>query len=207
YRIVPTQVKQQRAHAEAMRQFLAHGLHLTEARTGVLIFASAAERYAEIIADTGIHAKVGNAVWEQAIATMIAAIKAGRPGDGFIAAIEQCGAVLAQHFPPGAINRVELTKKLVGMCGFEVRLLPVMRTRSRDHSSHVYPLSPFCPIRLTLRQKDSQHGQTDICAEPQVDSGFGPTGAARRVRAVVRRARQGPRRRSDIERLLRLVRR
>src|SRR5262245_42165886 len=115
YRIVPTQVKQQRAHAEAMRQFLAHGLHLTEARTGVLIFASAAERYAEIIADTGIHAKVGNAVWEQAIATMIAAIKAGRPGDGFIAAIEQCGAVLAQHFPPGAINRDELPNKLVVM--------------------------------------------------------------------------------------------
>ena len=42
-----------RAHAEAMRQFFAQGLHKTEDRTGVLIFASAAERYAEIIADAG----------------------------------------------------------------------------------------------------------------------------------------------------------
>jgi len=115
YRVVPKAMKHQRAHAEAMRQFLAHGLHLTEARTGVLIFASAAERYAEIIADTGIHAKVGNAVWEQAMAALVAAIKAGRAGDGFIAAVEQCGAVLAQHFPPGAINRDELPNKLVVM--------------------------------------------------------------------------------------------
>ena len=45
-------------HAEAMNQFLTHGIHLTEHRTGVLIFASVAERYAEIIADSGINAKV-----------------------------------------------------------------------------------------------------------------------------------------------------
>ena len=115
YRVVPKAVKHQRAHAAAMRQFLAHGLHLTEARTGVLIFASAAERYAEIIADTGIHAKVGNEVWERAVAALVAAIKAGRAADGFIAAVEQCGAVLAQHFPPGAINRDELPNKLVVM--------------------------------------------------------------------------------------------
>jgi putative membrane protein len=115
YRIVPKAVQHQRAHAAAMRQFLAHGLHLTEARTGVLIFASVAERYAEIIADSGIHAKVGDEVWEQAIAALVSAIKAGRPGDGFIAAIEGCGAVLAQHFPPGAINRDELPNKLVVM--------------------------------------------------------------------------------------------
>jgi putative membrane protein len=36
---------------EAMRQFFAQGLHQTENRTGVLIFASVAERYAEIVAD------------------------------------------------------------------------------------------------------------------------------------------------------------
>src|SRR5205085_5618158 len=79
FRIVPRRAMRQRAHAEATRQFLAQGLHLTEQRTGVLIFASVAERYAEIIADSGIHARVGNEVWEQAVATLVAAIKAGRP--------------------------------------------------------------------------------------------------------------------------------
>ena len=42
-----------------------------------------------------------------------AAINAGRPADGFVAAIEQCGAVLAMHFPPGAFQRDELPDKLL----------------------------------------------------------------------------------------------
>jgi putative membrane protein len=115
YRIVPRQAMRERAHAEAMRQFLGHGLHLTEDRTGVLIFASAAEHYAEIVADIGINAKVAKEVWEGAIAAMIAAIKDGRAGDGFVVAVERCGAVLAEHFPPRPINRNELPNRLVVM--------------------------------------------------------------------------------------------
>jgi putative membrane protein len=113
FRIVPRSAQHARAHAAAMRQFFAHGLHQTENRTGVLIFAAAAERYAEIVADAGIHAKVDPQVWDEAIAALIAGIKAGRPADGFVAAIERCGAVLAEHFPPGALNRDELPNRLV----------------------------------------------------------------------------------------------
>ena len=61
YRVVPKRAMQRRAHAEAIRQFLAQGLHLTERRTGVLIFASVAEHHAEIVADTGINEKVDQA--------------------------------------------------------------------------------------------------------------------------------------------------
>jgi putative membrane protein len=50
---------------------------------------------------------------EAAIGALIAGIKQGRPGDGFVAAIERCGAVLAEHFPPGALNRDELPNRLV----------------------------------------------------------------------------------------------
>ncbi len=32
-------------------------------------------------------------------------MKDGRPADGFVAAIGQCGAVLAEHVPPGALQR------------------------------------------------------------------------------------------------------
>ena len=114
-RIVPRRRKRERAHAAAMRQFLAQGMQKTEGRTGVLIFAAQAERYVEIIADGGIDAKVTQDVWDAAVASLIAAIKDGRAGDGFVAAIEQCGAVLAQHFPvaPGSINPDELSDKLV----------------------------------------------------------------------------------------------
>jgi putative membrane protein len=113
FHIVPRRAKDARAHVMAMRQFFAQGLDRTEKRTGVLIFASAAEHYAEIVADVGINSKVTPEVWRQAIAVLIAGIKDGRAGDGFVAAVEQCGAVLAAHFPPGALNRDELPNKLV----------------------------------------------------------------------------------------------
>jgi putative membrane protein len=69
FRIVPKRRLWGRAHAEAMYQFLAHGIHLTEHRTGVLIFASVAEHYAEIVADSGINAKVQPGVLMRPIAT------------------------------------------------------------------------------------------------------------------------------------------
>ena len=113
FRIVPRGTMHERAHAEALRQFFAQGMQKTDQRTGVLIFASEAERYAEIIADEGINAKVTPEVWDGAVAALITGIGNGRPGDGFVAAIEQCGAVLLQHFPPGALNRNELPDKLI----------------------------------------------------------------------------------------------
>jgi putative membrane protein len=111
--LVPKRLRHGHAHAMAMRQFLAQGIQNTKERTGVMIFASSAERYAEIVADEGINSKVTQDVWDNAIAALIAAIKAGRAGDGFVAAIEMCGAVLAQHFPPGALNPDELPDKVV----------------------------------------------------------------------------------------------
>jgi len=113
FRIVPRRTKNEHAHAVALTQFLAQGLHRTEHRTGVLIFASAAERYAEVIADAGINEKVDAEVWNAAVADLTSAVKAGRAADGFVAAIERCGAVLAAHFPPGSLDREELPDKLV----------------------------------------------------------------------------------------------
>jgi putative membrane protein len=113
YRIVPRQTKEARAHQEALRQFAAHGLQHTELRTGVLIFVSIAERYAEILADAGIARKVPSTVWDDAVSSLTSEIAAGRAADGFVATIEKCTAELAKHFPPGAINRNELPNAIV----------------------------------------------------------------------------------------------
>ena len=113
FRIVPKRRLHGRAHLVAMQQFFAQGLHLTEHRTGVLIFASVAERYAEIVADAGINDKVAPEAWTSAIAAMVSDIKQGRPGDGFVSAIEMCGEELAQHFPPGELNPNELPDRVV----------------------------------------------------------------------------------------------
>jgi putative membrane protein len=113
FALVPRWIKRDRAGVEAKRQFAAHGLHLTQQRTGVLIFASIAERYVEIIADSGINDKVSPEVWDRAVKGMIAKIKQGQAVEGFLEAIRICGEVLAKHFPPGAINKNELPNKLV----------------------------------------------------------------------------------------------
>ena len=111
--VVPAGVKHARAKALAVEQFLAHGLHTTEARTGVLIFVSLAERHAEIVADAGISGEVEDTVWQTAMDRLVAEIRAGRLADGLIAAIETTGAVLAKHFPPRADDRNELPNDLV----------------------------------------------------------------------------------------------
>ena len=113
FRIVPRRAKHDRAHAEAMRQFQVQGIAKTEHRTGVLIFASAAERYVEVVADAGINNRVSSDVWDEVVRVLVSAMKAGRLGDGFVAAIERCGTVLAEHFPPGALKRDELPDRLL----------------------------------------------------------------------------------------------
>ena len=113
FRLVTKRTKHDRAHAEAVRQFLAHGLQNTEHRTGVLIFVSIAERYAEVLADAGIDRKVSQQVWDDAVRALTREVKDDRLADGFVAAIGLCADVLAEHFPPGAINRDELPNAIV----------------------------------------------------------------------------------------------
>ena len=106
-------MKRARAHATAVEQFLARGLHTTEARTGVLVFVSLAERYAEVIADAGIAGKVGQEVWDRAVAGLIGEIRAGRLAEGLIAAVGEAGAVLAAHFPIRPDDRNELANDVI----------------------------------------------------------------------------------------------
>ena len=98
--LVPRAVRRARAHRAAIEQFFARGLTHTRDRTGVLIFVSLAERYARIIADDGIARHVSNREWQAAIDALVAHMRDGKIVEGFVAAIERCGVVLAAHAPP-----------------------------------------------------------------------------------------------------------
>ena len=111
--VTPRGLQRRRAARHAREQFIAQGLHLTQHRTGVLIFVSVAEHYCEIIADQLIDEKVDDAVWRDAVDAMTAAIRQGRVAEGFIAAIGICGRVLAEHFPPDAARNDELPNHLI----------------------------------------------------------------------------------------------
>jgi putative membrane protein len=117
YWLVPPSVRRARAHRRAMEQFVAQNLHTTAGRTGVLIFISAAERHAEIVADSGIEAKVAKGTWQEIVAHLTAAFTQGRYTEGFIAAIDEVGGHLATHFPPGSCDTNELPDHLIVLEG------------------------------------------------------------------------------------------
>lgn len=112
-RLTPRSVTRRRAHLLAHEQFLDLGLCSTTNRSAVMLFVSVAERYVEVIADRGIHAKVEADVWERIVAGFVGEVKAGRVADGFVMAIEACAWVLAEHFPSHPDDTNELPNKLV----------------------------------------------------------------------------------------------
>jgi putative membrane protein len=105
--LVPRAVRRARAHRAALEQFVLRGISRTGNRCGVLIFISLAEHYARIIADEGVAQKVHAAEWQTAIDALTMHMRDGRIAAGLIAAIERCGAVLAEHAPPdGSANEL-----------------------------------------------------------------------------------------------------
>jgi putative membrane protein len=112
-RLTPRRLQFARAHGNAVKQFLARNVHITTRRTGVLVFVSLAERYAEIIADSGIDAHVEQRMWDDIVADLIEHARTGRLADGFVRSIEAVGALLAVHVPRRAGDRNELDDHLV----------------------------------------------------------------------------------------------
>jgi putative membrane protein len=113
FALVPRGVKHQRAHRRAVEQFLAQNLHTTAGSTGVLIFLSVAERYAEVLADERINSQVPPGTWQAIVDELTAGIGEGRAADALIAAISSVGGLLAAHFPPGSADRDELPNHLI----------------------------------------------------------------------------------------------
>ena len=113
YALVPVPLKRAHAHRRAVEQFLVQNLHTTQGRTGVLIFVSVAERYAEVLADVGIYQKVPKEAWQGIVDELTDHIGDARPAEGFIKAIEATGALLAKHFPPGSHDPNQLPNHLI----------------------------------------------------------------------------------------------
>lgn len=111
--VTPRAIRQARVREAALQQFLAHGLHVTQARTGVLIFAALGDHLVEVVADEGIHSRVDPSVWGDAVGVLAKGLRQGDPAGGFVAAIDLCGTVLADHFPPTPRNPNEVEDRIV----------------------------------------------------------------------------------------------
>ncbi|MHC5233924.1 TPM domain-containing protein [Brucella sp. LJL56] len=111
--LVPRRIRYKRAHLNALQQFLARNVHITEHRTGILLFVSMAEHYAEVIADAGIHARVEQEEWNAIVAVLIHHASRAQVTEGFVLAIGQAGLLLEKHFPAGPDNVNELDDHLI----------------------------------------------------------------------------------------------
>ncbi|HEX5337151.1 MAG TPA: TPM domain-containing protein [Gallionella sp.] len=71
----------------------------TEHNNGVLIYLLLADRDVEIVADRGVHARLGPQVWEAICQQMEAAFRDGQFEAGVLAGIRSVGQHLARHYP------------------------------------------------------------------------------------------------------------
>ncbi len=110
---VSRRTQYQRAHQKAQSQFLSRNIHATKRRTGVLIFVSLAERYAEVVADEAIDLRVRQEEWDGIVASLIDHAKRGRLAEGYLLAIEQSGSLLKKHFPKSYTDTNELDDHMV----------------------------------------------------------------------------------------------
>ena len=111
--LIPTRRVADAVHMRSLAAFTAHGLHYTKAHTGILIFASLFERRVVVLADRGIHEKVQDGTWDEIVRIITSGLKLKDGCAAFCAAIEQCGKILAQHFPRSPDDQDELEDKLV----------------------------------------------------------------------------------------------
>jgi putative membrane protein len=112
-RLVPSGLIADASRQRAQALFMAHGVHLTENRTGILIYVAVIDRRVEILADATIHEKVGQAFWEELAQEVVTAGRHERWAEGVITAVHRAGSALALHFPRGSQDRNELSDRVV----------------------------------------------------------------------------------------------
>jgi putative membrane protein len=81
-----------RHYAESL--FLRRELFKTQARNGILLLVSVFERKVEILADTGLHDRVGEPDWRGVIARMTPHLAAGRPAEALRQGLERLEELL-----------------------------------------------------------------------------------------------------------------
>lgn len=107
-RIVRGEAQALKVEARAKQLFLDQGVTETRQRSGVLLYLSQVEHRVQLLADRGIHERVGREVWQRTVDAVIDAIHHGKPARGIIEAVDAIGASLAEHFPrdPGDVNEL-----------------------------------------------------------------------------------------------------
>ncbi|HKQ31319.1 MAG TPA: TPM domain-containing protein [Burkholderiales bacterium] len=92
-------LRAQPARERALEVFAALGVWDTEQNNGVLLYLLLADRDIEIVADRGVHAKVGAPEWERICRLMENHFRTGQFEAGVLAGIREISEHLARHYP------------------------------------------------------------------------------------------------------------
>ena len=111
--LVPKRLAYAKASRLAHAQFYEQGVQLTREHSGVLLFVSLAERYVEIVADKGIHEKIGESRWQAIVDGFVQKVGGGDVTGGFVQAISACGEAMVEHYPARADDTDELSDGLI----------------------------------------------------------------------------------------------
>ena len=106
-------LKGQSARDRALDVFSQLRVWDTDHNNGLLIYLLLADRAVEIVADRGIHSKVGSPEWEKVCRTMENAFKQGDYEGGVVRGIQAVTQHLKQHFPAYDTDQDELPDKPV----------------------------------------------------------------------------------------------
>lgn len=91
--------KQQSAHERALDVFSRLRIWDTEHNNGLLVYLLLADHAVEIVADRGIHSRVGASEWQKICRRMKADFKHANYKDGAIKGIDAMTQLLEKHFP------------------------------------------------------------------------------------------------------------
>lgn len=105
--------KDQSPRERAIELFAQLGVWDTEHNNGLLLYLLLADRAVEIVADRGIHDKVGSEEWGKVCRQMEAAFKQTNFEGGVVSGVQAVSQHLAKHFPSVARIKNELPDKPV----------------------------------------------------------------------------------------------
>jgi putative membrane protein len=104
--LTPAFIRRHRVRRSARNHFVTLNARLSTPAF-VLIYASRFDRMVEVVVSEAVHKVCDAAVWKHAADATGANLARGDNGEGFVSAIEICGAELARHFPPDGNIRAQ----------------------------------------------------------------------------------------------------
>jgi putative membrane protein len=111
--LISNERKEHAVFKRTLSAFYEHGLYNTQKHTGVLFLLSLLERKVWILADKGIHEKIGQERLNQFATLISQGIRDGRPCEDLCEAIRKIGELLSEHFPRVAGDTNELPDDVI----------------------------------------------------------------------------------------------